>query len=341
MALELRRRGRRVALAARRAGSTEPSSPTRACCSSTGRGSPRSPPTARVAPVTLSLAQRRAAALVGRRARPLRRPPARAGDAGLRLVAAAPPPRRPRRHLPPLGDRSALPGRRPGAARACSTASTWPWRSLRRRRPRRTRRWGSTPTCSSTASTSPRIATAAPWPTAGQTILFVGRDEPRKGRQVLLEAARSLRRGRDDLADGRARCRARAPARRCPPRVARRDQRGGEASPASGGDVLCAPSLGGESFGMVLLEGLAAGARVVASDIDGYRQALGGARRCSCAPGDPAALAAVDHRARSSARGPERRASLTPSAGRSAALMDAYEDRYELARSAEPRSRRR
>ena len=35
--------------------------------------------------------------------------------------------------------------------------------------------------------------------------------------------------------------------------------------------VLCAPSLGGESFGMVLTEAFAAGTPVVASDIAGYR----------------------------------------------------------------------
>jgi phosphatidylinositol alpha-mannosyltransferase len=35
-------------------------------------------------------------------------------------------------------------------------------------------------------------------------------------------------------------------------------------------DVLCAPSLGGESFGMVLTEAFAAGTPVVASDIPGY-----------------------------------------------------------------------
>jgi phosphatidyl-myo-inositol alpha-mannosyltransferase len=39
-------------------------------------------------------------------------------------------------------------------------------------------------------------------------------------------------------------------------------------------DVLCAPSLGGESFGMVLTEAFAAGTPVVASDIAGYRDVV-------------------------------------------------------------------
>ena len=39
-------------------------------------------------------------------------------------------------------------------------------------------------------------------------------------------------------------------------------------------DVLCAPSLGGESFGMVLTEAFAAGTPAVASDIAGYRDVL-------------------------------------------------------------------
>ena len=49
-------------------------------------------------------------------------------------------------------------------------------------------------------------------------------------------------------------------------------------------DVLCAPSLGGESFGMVLTEAFAAGTPVVASDIAGYRDVVARRRAtgCSC-----------------------------------------------------------
>lgn len=39
-------------------------------------------------------------------------------------------------------------------------------------------------------------------------------------------------------------------------------------------DIVCAPSLGGESFGIVLLEAMACGKPVVASDIDGYAELL-------------------------------------------------------------------
>ena len=57
----------------------------------------------------------------------------------------------------------------------------------------------------------------------------------------------------------------------------------------AGADVVCAPSLHGESFGMVLLEGMAAGCAVVASDIEGYRAAAGG-HAVLVPPGDVAAL---------------------------------------------------
>ena len=39
-------------------------------------------------------------------------------------------------------------------------------------------------------------------------------------------------------------------------------------------DVYCAPNTGGESFGMVLTEALAAGAPVVASDLEAFRAVL-------------------------------------------------------------------
>jgi len=49
-----------------------------------------------------------------------------------------------------------------------------------------------------------------------------------------------------------------------------------------GAHVLCAPSLRGESFGMILLEAMAADTPIVASDLPGYRKVVG--------DGEPAAL---------------------------------------------------
>ena len=40
-------------------------------------------------------------------------------------------------------------------------------------------------------------------------------------------------------------------------------------------DVYCAPNTGGESFGIVLVEAMAAGTAVVASDLDAFRQRSG------------------------------------------------------------------
>jgi phosphatidylinositol alpha-mannosyltransferase len=57
-------------------------------------------------------------------------------------------------------------------------------------------------------------------------------------------------------------------------------------------DVLCAPSLGGESFGMVLTEAFAHGTPVVASDIAGYRDVVAHGRDGVLVPrGDATALA--------------------------------------------------
>ena len=62
-------------------------------------------------------------------------------------------------------------------------------------------------------------------------------------------------------------------------------------------DVFCAPSLGGESFGVVLIEAMAAGTAVVASAIDGYRNvATDGVDALLPPPGDPVALRDALHR---------------------------------------------
>ncbi len=57
-------------------------------------------------------------------------------------------------------------------------------------------------------------------------------------------------------------------------------------------DVLCAPSLSGESFGMVLTEAFAAGTPVIASDIAGYSDVVtDGVDGLLVPPGDPQRLA--------------------------------------------------
>jgi phosphatidylinositol alpha-mannosyltransferase len=56
--------------------------------------------------------------------------------------------------------------------------------------------------------------------------------------------------------------------------------------------VACFPSIEGESFGVVLLEAMAAGAPIVASDLTGYRNVVRDGREALLvAPGDVAALA--------------------------------------------------
>jgi phosphatidylinositol alpha-mannosyltransferase len=137
-----------------------------------------------------------------------------------------------------------------------------------------------------------RFAGATPWPTDAPTVLFVGRHEPRKGLDVLLASIEHLP---DDTRvwvagtgpDTDA-LRARFPDARIE-WLGRIDDAERDARLAAA-DVFCAPSLGGESFGVILLEAMAAGTPVVASDIPGYA-------KVAVAPGPdgsvPAAPAAV------------------------------------------------
>jgi phosphatidylinositol alpha-mannosyltransferase len=142
-----------------------------------------------------------------------------------------------------------------------------------------------------------RYAKARPWPTDGPTIFFVGRHEPRKGLAVLLEAMRWLP---DDVrlwvaSDGPETASLQA-AFAHDGRVEwlGRIDDAEKASRLRAADVFCAPSLRGESFGVVLLEGMAAQTPVVASDLPGYRNvARAGADALLVPPGDSRALAAA------------------------------------------------
>jgi phosphatidyl-myo-inositol alpha-mannosyltransferase len=109
-------------------------------------------------------------------------------------------------------------------------------------------------------------------------LLFVGRAEERKGLPVLLRAFEALRR-----AGVQARLTVAGATRdEVEPLLLETDdvEVAGRVSEQekwrllAEADVLCAPSLGGESFGMVLTEAFASGTPVVASDIAGYRDVL-------------------------------------------------------------------
>ena len=85
-------------------------------------------------------------------------------------------------------------------------------------------------------------------------------------------------------------------------------------------DVLCAPSLGGESFGMVLTEAFAQGTPVVASDIAGYRDVVrNGIDGVLVPAGDAVALA---EQLRDLALAPARRAAMARAAAEHARRYD-------------------
>jgi phosphatidyl-myo-inositol alpha-mannosyltransferase len=124
-----------------------------------------------------------------------------------------------------------------------------------------------------------RAVPVARWQDGTPNILFVGRFEPRKGVLDMLKAFRQLRKNQVEarllLVGGGPQERE---ARRY---VATRRMRGveflGRVSDDEKlqlfrtADIYCSPATGRESFGIVLLEAMAAGAPIVASDIHGYK----------------------------------------------------------------------
>ena len=144
------------------------------------------------------------------------------------------------------------------------------------------------------------------WQDGTQNILFVGRFEPRKGVLDLLKGYRILRKTGCDcrllLVGGGPQERE---ARRY---VATRRLQGvhflgrvsddEKAQLFRTADVFVSPATGRESFGIVLLEAMAAGAPIVASDIHGYK---GVVRRGREAPARAAARAQGDRARRSAA----------------------------------------
>jgi phosphatidylinositol alpha-mannosyltransferase len=187
------------------------------------------------------------------------------------------------------------------------------------------------------------------YPRSGPTIGFVGRfTEPRKGMPVLLAA---LRRLAPQLPDLRLLVVGRGDAedllREAGPELAGRIDLLGQvddetkARALSSVDVYCAPNTGGESFGVILLEAMAAGTPVVASDLDAFRRVLDDAAAGVLTPvGDSTALA--DALAELLAD-PSRRAMLAAEGSRRVAAFDwsVVADQvlrvYEAAIAADPR----
>lgn len=122
------------------------------------------------------------------------------------------------------------------------------------------------------------------------TIVFVGRDEPRKGLPVLLEALERLPNVHLVVA-GPVSDRTRSLAG---PRTTFLGRVPHDQIPSLMATAAAAvfPALEGEALGLVLVEAMAAGVPVAASDIDGYRIASGFGRAALLSPpGEAGALA--------------------------------------------------
>jgi phosphatidyl-myo-inositol alpha-mannosyltransferase len=130
-----------------------------------------------------------------------------------------------------------------------------------------------------------------------EQVIFVGRQEPRKGLQVLLRAWPEVRRrtgvrlrvaGADPLAVRLLLTRERVSDDGIDVLgFLSQDELTAELLRAK---ALVAPSLGGESFGMVLTRAYACATPVVASDIDGYREVMTPDAAVPFPPGDVGAL---------------------------------------------------
>ncbi len=133
------------------------------------------------------------------------------------------------------------------------------------------------------------------YPRPGRCVLFLGRfDEPRKGMDVLLAALPRLAAAFPDievLVVGRGDASALAEKAGDLATHLRFLGQADDATKASAlrsADVYCAPNTGGESFGIVLVEAMAAGTAVVASDLDAFRRVLDNGRAGRLVPVDDA-----------------------------------------------------
>jgi phosphatidylinositol alpha-mannosyltransferase len=118
-------------------------------------------------------------------------------------------------------------------------------------------------------------------------VVFLGRDDPRKGLDTLLQAWPLVA-----SAVPGAELRVLGATRRSGPAGVEflgRVEEAAKVAELGAAAVLCAPNLGGESFGLIVAEGLAAGCAVVASDLAAFRHVAGDAARL-VPPGDAAAL---------------------------------------------------
>jgi phosphatidyl-myo-inositol alpha-mannosyltransferase len=138
----------------------------------------------------------------------------------------------------------------------------------------------------------------------GRKVLFVNRLDPRKGFAIMVEAFRRLASNDPKLllvvaGDGPAR----HAVRRLPPSLRARVVMLGNVPHHrlppfhAASDVFCAPATGRESFGIVLVEAMAAGLPVVAADIPGYREVIrDGVDGLLIPPSDPGAVAGAIRR---------------------------------------------